>query len=148
VTAVKIIVIANQKNNMKKLRASVARACSHDGVDRETVMHVITAVEETYTNISRHAYKGKPGRIEISVTATTRRILVSLKDWGEPFEPAKVRKRTLDELIEKKIEGGLGMMMIERLVDKVRFRHADDHNETILVKNRAKSGKNGKGGKE
>lgn len=137
--------ISNHKNdNTRRLRCYVARACSHDGVDHQTVMHVITAVEEAYTNIGRHAYKNRPGRIEIGIKTTARQITVSLKDWGEPFEPARVQKRTLDELIEKKIEGGLGMMMIERLVDRVRFRRADDHNEIILVKNLARCIKNGK----
>jgi len=111
-------------------------------------MHIVTAVEEAYTNISRHAYKNQPGKVEIGITATTRKIMVSLKDWGEPFEPTRVQKRTLEELIEKKIEGGLGMMMMERLVDKVRFRRADGYNQIILVKNLAKNGIKRKGGKE
>jgi len=144
-SVVKFTFSANQNiSSIKKLRASVARACGHDGIDRQTVMHVITAVEEAYMNISRHAYKNKPGKIEIGITATTRKIMVTLKDWGEPFEPTRVQKRTLEELIEKKIEGGLGMIMMERLVDKVRFRRVDGYNEIILVKNLAKNGKNGK----
>jgi serine/threonine-protein kinase RsbW len=148
VTAVKFIFYANHSGStIKKLRAGIARACIQGGADRQTLMHVVTAVEEAYTNISRHAYKNKPGKIETGVRATKKQIVVSLKDWGEPFEPCRVRKRTPDELIEKKIEGGLGMMMMERLVDKVRFRRADGHNEIILVKNQVKKSKGGKGGR-
>ena len=78
---------------------------------------ILVAVQEALTNVIRHAYGGKPEKIEIQLEDHPDRIEISIRDFGKPFD--------LDSVPEPELPptkpGGLGVFLIKNLMDKVSY---------------------------
>jgi len=95
------------------------------------------AVEEACTNIMRHGYKGIPyGEITIKILIRRLSISVILIDQGQTFDPRTVNKPDIFKSVEMGKMGGLGIMMIRKLMDELYYDVTDQGNEFRLVKYR------------
>ena len=95
------------------------------------------AVEEACTNIMRHGYKGIPyGEITIKILIRRLSISVILIDQGQTFDPRTVNKPDILKYVEMGKMGGLGIMMIRKLMDELYYDVTDQGNEFRLVKYR------------
>jgi len=121
-------------NGIKLHRAWISSTCRQFGLNSEDSLHVMTAFDEALTNIARHTYKNRPGKISIDLVPYKNRLKIIISDWGKPFDAKRVKKQTPKEMIRKKKEGGLGMLLIERLMDKVKYLRRKDHNELVMIK--------------
>jgi len=93
------------------------------------------AVDEALTNIIRHAYQEKPGKMVICVTVDSDKIEIVLEDQGKKFDPTQVPS---PELPRHK-PGGLGVHFIRTIMDQMIY---DDQgpagNRLRLIKHKAK----------
>lgn len=117
-----------------ELRNFIASLCRRLGFDRNDVYRVKAAVDEAITNVIRHSYKNKKGSIRIRLDSDDTKITIHMKDSGKPFRLKKAKRKTPDEIIEAKEEGGLGLSMIERLMDEVKYNRREKYNELVMVK--------------
>ncbi|MBZ0309621.1 MAG: ATP-binding protein, partial [Anaerolineae bacterium] len=97
------------------------------------------AVEEAATNIIHHAYHDNTdGDVEIRADLIDdNRVQLSLVDWGEPFDPSKVKPFDINAPVETRINGGMGLHLIYHLVDRVErktFPKRGGPNVLILTK--------------
>ena len=115
----------------KELRHILTQA----GWEKKTTEEILLAVDEALTNIIRHAYQGKPGKMTISVVATDDKIEIVLEDQGQKFDPTQVPP---PELPRHK-PGGLGVHFIRTIMDQMIY---DDHglagNRLRLIKHKKK----------
>jgi serine/threonine-protein kinase RsbW len=80
------------------------------------------AVDEACANIIEHAYGGEGrGDIECTCQIDGDGLLVRLCDQGRPFDPSSVPEPDINGSLEERQEGGLGLFLIRKLVDEVRF---------------------------
>lgn len=93
------------------------------------------AVHETCTNIVEHAYNGKNGRINISLSIhkKTNRLIIELQDTGTPFDLAKIQEPDL----EAPQIHGYGLFITRQLLDEVNYQSTPGTNQWRLVKNLA-----------
>lgn len=84
---------------------------------------VVSAFMEIFNNVAIHAYRREPtGRIEISITAGEREIVIEVLDHGRPFDPAQVPALP-DELDEASLpEGGMGIHIARTMLDDVSYQ--------------------------
>jgi anti-sigma regulatory factor (Ser/Thr protein kinase) len=74
------------------------------------------AVDEACSNVIRHSYKGRAdGQIIITCRLESDRVTISIRDFGEKFDLNRIRPRNL----EKVKPGGLGIHMMQSVMDKV-----------------------------
>ena len=94
------------------------------------------AVEEAAVNISSHAYGAAPGEIRVRTRVANDQFAIDLEDDGPPFDPltAEAPDVTLD--LDRRERGGLGVMLIRRFTDEIRYRRDGSHNVLTLVVNR------------
>lgn len=107
------------------------------GLSDVEIRRIEIALEEGLVNIFSYAYQGKAGTIAISISHEERGYIeIIFKDKGLPFNPLK-HKREVDPLtpIESLEEGGLGILFMQRLMDKVEYRREGDTNILTLRKN-------------
>jgi anti-sigma regulatory factor (Ser/Thr protein kinase) len=55
-------------------------------------------------------------------------------DCGEPFLPRVARRSSPSEMITAQKEGGLGLSLVERLMDEVKYIRRKKYNELRMVK--------------
>ena len=60
--------------------------------------------------------------------------IVVIRDHGRPFDPGRVPAPDLESPISRRQVGGLGIYLMRRLMDEVRFRFDRNGNELTLVK--------------
>ena len=95
------------------------------------------AVEEACTNIMRHGYKDIPhGEITIKIHIRRLSMTVILIDQGQAFDPRTVNKPDLLKYVEMGKMGGLGIMMIRKLMDELHYDVTNQGNEFRLIKYR------------
>lgn len=121
------------------VRGVVERLTESLGFPEEDVRAVTRAVDESLTNIIRHAYNGRPDRpIELSFsplssapgTADAAGLEIVLRDRGPAIKKEELCGRALDEVRP----GGLGLHLIQESMDVVEYTRAWGTNCLRLVK--------------
>jgi len=103
------------------------------------------AVDEACTNVVRHGYKGRPGFVEVVVTGNQREFSIEIKDQGESFDLRNVKSPDLKEYVETRKRGGLGVFIMNQLMDEVRYRGGTDGNTLTMSKRLGRRRRKGKG---
>lgn len=86
----------------------------------ETLFEIEVAVEEAAVNITSHAYPpGQPGDMLVRVEMADDLVHITLADWGVPLNPSKVKPFDFDAPVETRVEGGMGLHLINSLMDDV-----------------------------
>jgi len=111
-----------------------ARARADDaGLPEARGLDLELAVEEVLMNICLHAYGGQGGDVDLSAGRSAEGFVLELEDSGPAFDPvAAAEPDTTLPLEERKI-GGLGILLVKRVTDTVRWRREGDRNVLTLV---------------
>ena len=108
---------------------------SQTGWEKKTTEEILLAADEALTNIIRHAYQGKPGKIAVSVAATDDKIEIVLEDQGKKFDPTQVPSPELP----RHRPGGLGVHFIRTIMDQMIYDDQDPEVYRLrLIKHKAK----------
>jgi len=97
-------------------------------VPAEKAARLELAVEEWAANVCRHAYPEGGGALEVSVRAEPGRVVVEIADDGCPFDPIAMRAPDVSLPLAERQLGGLGVLLIKRMLEDVRYRREGDHN--------------------
>lgn len=93
------------------------------------------AVDEAATNVLEHAYHGAPDRVvRVEVDDRGENFRVDVLDDGESFDPARRPALDLRHLEKERRTGGLGVHLMERIMDSVTFTRSAPYNVCCLVK--------------
>ncbi|MDZ7316619.1 MAG: ATP-binding protein [candidate division KSB1 bacterium] len=104
---------------LSAMRTAVASVCEWAGFDQRTTGRIVLALDEACTNIIKHAYKMQNDqRISIICRITPGKLVFILEDDGEPADIKKIKSRPLNEIRP----GGLGVYLINSVMDKVRYK--------------------------
>ncbi len=107
----------------------MAEACQKMGFLEQDINAVVLAIDEACTNIIRYAYKDcSDGTIQIEIFKTDTQAVFRLHDHAP--------KAPKDCLIAKKSDplkpGGLGVALIQRVMDSVEFVESEGCTENVL----------------
>ncbi|HOB61865.1 MAG TPA: ATP-binding protein [Candidatus Competibacteraceae bacterium] len=122
------------------LRQWVEQACRDAGLDEAASYRLILAVDEIATNIVTHGYAeaGLSGDIALTIERTDRTLTVILEDGGVAYDPRTRSMPTaldLDQPLEERDLGGLGIFLALQGVDRFDYQRCDDRNRNILAMN-------------
>lgn len=121
---------------MSNIAEFIAEATQASGLDENEVYDVQMAVDEACTNIIQHAYHGRAdGTIDIVCEPRAKEFVVTIRDYGDHFDPKKVAKPDTRKPVELRDVGGLGLFFIYRLMDRVNFDFSTTRgNQLTMVK--------------
>lgn len=123
-----------EEGQLSRVRDFVAEVCEEAGFTPRETNNTKLAVDEACTNIIKHAYAEERGEIEIRASIFDGKVEFALIDEGRNFDFASVRDPDLDQYVETGKKGGLGVFLINRLMDGVEYRSGDAGNELVLTK--------------
>jgi anti-sigma regulatory factor (Ser/Thr protein kinase) len=105
------------------------------GVGETVVGELRLVAEEGLSNIIRHA-SADPAQhpIELTVEIDGGEILLALRDHGGPFDPLAAPAPDVDAPVELRPTGGLGILLLRRLVDRADYRREGDANVLRLAR--------------
>lgn len=130
------LLVKSTTDNLALIREFTKSAAEDCNCPEETTGKIILAVDEACTNIIKHAYKYSPeGNIFISTRYDNRKFIVSITDEGKHFDPSLVPEPDLLHYQEQKRAGGLGMFLMKKLMDEVKYSTlTGNKNQVILIK--------------
>jgi anti-sigma regulatory factor (Ser/Thr protein kinase) len=121
--------------NIEKICDAAGEAASEAGFNDKTVYACQLAVGEACENVINHGYKEEGnGNIILISRASPGSLILELCDTAPPFNPA-VSPNNSDWEHEDPPIGGLGLLIIHRVMDKVKYRREGDRNYLELHKN-------------
>ena len=104
------------------------------GLSEKGVFQLELAVDEVASNIILHGYTHQTGPIHLSIWKEKDRIIIKIKDKGEPFNPLEADKPDLEAPLEERSPGGLGIHFLKTVTDSVHYQFKDGKNILTLIK--------------
>ena len=92
---------------------------------KETRFAVELALEEIFTNIVKYNRKGH-GPIRIELDACDGEVVVTVTDPDSPpFDPFEMPDPDVNQPLERRDPGGLGIHLVRKFMDGIEYSHAD-----------------------
>jgi serine/threonine-protein kinase RsbW len=130
-------------DSLSSLRDFVRKAADSAGLDKSAAYRLSLAVDEVATNIITHGYDeaGLAGTIKIWSELDADALRIHLEDTGAPYDPIKYNEVDIDQPLENRREGGLGVFLALRGVDDLQYANSPGKNHhTFVVQRNSKSG--------
>ncbi len=84
-------------------------------------------LDELFTNIVLHGYKGRPdGWVEVLAEFRGASLFLTLRDRAPAFDPRRGPNPDRSSPLEERPVGGLGLMFVQRLSDAFDYRRLPD----------------------
>lgn len=128
--------VPSQTENLTIIREFVTGVGKQAQMSPDDLSKFELAVDEACSNVIEHAYAHDLTK-EIIVRAVfdEERITVSVIDTGKGFDPNHVPQKTVDVLIKDRSSGGLGLRLIQTVMDEVRYEIVPgEKNELHMIK--------------
>lgn len=132
---VKSLVIDCQVEKLKDVRMFVDNILKKNSVSDELRNLLVLAVDEVCANVIIHSQRlDSSQNLEVKVCYQTGNFVVEIRDSGMPFDPASISEPSLSSIISEKRKGGLGLMLVRRIMDSIETLRENDTTIYRLVK--------------
>lgn len=124
--------MANFDLFMDFVRENVAKS----GFDKGWLNKLVLAAEEAIVNVIHYAYPGGPGKLQVicNMPAGKNGIIVELRDSGIAFNPLGRPEPDISVPVEKRPIGGLGIMLIKKTMDELKYKRENNQNIFTMTK--------------
>jgi serine/threonine-protein kinase RsbW len=116
----------------------VESACEGAAIDPAVRFDLKLAVEEACANVIEHAYCGEGGELVVCFEALGPDVRITVTDQGRPFDPTEVAMPDLNLPLDERPIGGLGLFLMQQLMDDVEFAFTEEGNRLSMVKHRVR----------
>lgn len=88
------------------------------------------AIDEIVSNIAYYAYGEKTGSVTVRIEALQKENGVQLMflDSGVPYDPLTRQDPDISAEIEERKEGGLGIFLVRKTMDDMKYEYKDGQN--------------------
>lgn len=128
--------IACSVDNLQKVRSFVVSFLKKQTEFSEQEMNLlVVAVDEICANLIIHSNNCNAERyIEISMTSQEDGVLFEIIDNGIAFDPSTYTEPSISEVIQKRKKGGIGILLVNRIMDQVEYKQEKGYNMCRMYK--------------
>lgn len=126
--------VNNSLESLSLVKQQVQSFATTHHISRSSLRKLQVVLDELLSNIVRYGCIHLPEQtqIEIRLLRQGHRLLIQLRDPGQPFDPFEAREPDLTLAAEDRPIGGLGIHMVRKIVTSYRYRRLGDWNQTDL----------------
>lgn len=128
--------VPSSTENLAMIRDFVGQIGNRAGMAARDVSMLELAVDEACANVIEHAY-GEDSTKDVTIRATLQgdEICIDVVDTGKGFDPQAIQQKGPEALIQERRSGGLGMQLMTKVMDEVRYEIVPGvKNELRMVK--------------
>ncbi len=127
-------------DKLQEIRQFVDDLLRQHGLSDVESHKIVLAVDEVCANLIIHAHGCNANEsIEISIEFNDdNKTIFEIKDHGEAFNMTHYIEPSLSDIIKARKKGGIGLMLVNRIMDKIEFYQANGYNVCRLTKNMKK----------
>ena len=123
------------KERLKDIREFVTEALSHHGLSEVQISTLVLAIDEVCANLIIHSHRCNPKEsIEVDIVVDKRSIIFDIIDRGNGFDISQYREPKIDDIIRRRRKGGIGLILVKKIMDEIKFITENDQNICRLVK--------------
>lgn len=131
------ITIPAQMSYLIQVREFIERVGKRYKFDDKIVNSFKLVVDEACTNIIRHGYRDiKNGEITLKAIIRRLNLTIIIIDQGSSYDPRQANTPDLEKYINIGKKGGLGILMMRKLMDDIQYAVTERGNELRLTKYR------------
>lgn len=96
---------------------------------------ITLAVDEVCANLIIHSHKNNPKEfIILNIQEQNGMMVFEIIDNGESFNLLKHEEQPINQIVKQKRKGGLGIMLVKRIMDDIQIYNAPNYNVCRLYK--------------
>jgi len=119
-----------QKSRLGEIRKFLNGLLSERDISEVDINSLILAVDEMCANIIIHTHNCNPEEsIELSVDIQSHGITFEIEEKGSGFDINEYQEPSLKDIIHRKKKGGLGLILVRRIMDEIKL--VQDNNRNI-----------------
>ena len=132
----KELVIDALTDNLPQVLAFVDGELEAADCPMKIQMQIDIAVEEIFVNIAHYAYSPEVGTatVRVEVMGEPPAVDITFIDGGVPYDPLAKADPDITLSAEERQIGGLGIFMVKKSMDDVKYEYLDGHNILTLKK--------------
>jgi len=128
------LILPAKLENLEKMFSFVREGAGRQGFIEEHVGKVQLACEEAIVNVINYAYPGGSGDVEITYDNKDGCLEIVIADSGVEFNPLTLPEPDILSPVQDRKIGGLGIFMIKKIMDDVRYAREGGRNILTMVK--------------
>ena len=127
--------LSNDVQQVPELNSFVKSVTGRLNLEQSLVSQLTLAVEEAVVNVMSYAYPlGTKGDIQVKAQATEQTMKFIISDQGKAFDPTLGGGADTTLSAEDRHIGGLGILLVQTLVDTINYERIDGKNVLTLKK--------------
>jgi serine/threonine-protein kinase RsbW len=121
---------------MTQVRRMVAAFVTEHSLDSDEHARILIVLEELLTNAVKYGYPNRSqlGSAEIALELKSAQLTIEYADDGDEFDPFAAAIPGLEQPIEERVLGGLGIHIVRSLAEGARYGRIDDRNVIRLTR--------------
>ena len=122
------------KGHAREILTAILESPEVASCKEEEIQVLRLACEEIIMNVTSYAYpEDAEGFLDVDIQKTDR-MTIRFEDGGAPFNPLEQEKPDTGLSWEKRRIGGLGIFLLRRMMDDVRYAYVDHKNVLTIEK--------------
>jgi serine/threonine-protein kinase RsbW len=129
------ITVSCTKKNLKQIRDFVTSHLAAFKLSDIQMNQIVLAVDEICANLIIHANQEDPSKfISLTITERSGMLKFEITDNGVAFRRSEYKEPNIEEHIRIGKKGGVGIALVNRIMDRVEFETDNKQNTCLLYK--------------
>lgn len=122
--------------NLKGVRDFIRVSLKNHGVAELEISEIVLALDEMCSNLMIHAHHCNPEdlfELHIDIDKNDP-VVFEIVDDGTVFDINQFHAPALDNIVQEKRKGGLGIRLVKSIMDKIEYQNISGRNVCRLIK--------------
>lgn len=130
------ITVEAKIENLEQINDFISEALAQTNCNAKTETQILMATEEIFVNVANYAYAPKLGEVTIKLNLINGSNILSLEftDEGVEYNPLEAKEPDITLPPEEREIGGLGIFMVKKLVDEMKYERRGGKNVLTIKK--------------
>ncbi len=134
--ATHVFEVTNDIHEVARLSEALGALWAQRELPPEGEMDATLALEEILSNVIRHGFQpGQASEIRVRVSFEPSAYEIEVIDNAAPYNPLLREDPDLNVPIAQRRPGGLGIFLVKKLADELRYDYRDGRNHLVFRKN-------------
>ncbi len=125
------------KKKLRAIRDFIGTNLKKHDLDEIEINMIVLAVDEVCANLMIHSHACDPTKsleLVMKIDGKQEGVTFDIIDKGSSFNILNYKEPTIEEIVTNKKKGGLGLMLVKRIMDRVEFKSMSKKNICRLYK--------------
>jgi serine/threonine-protein kinase RsbW len=129
------ITVSCSKKNLKQIRDFITEYMTAFMLSDILMNQIVLAVDEICANLIIHANQEDPSKsITLNISEKSGMLKIEITDNGVAFRRSEYKEPNIEEHIRIGKKGGVGIALVNRIMDRVEFKTDENQNTCLLFK--------------